>query len=35
MVSKELDGDGRYCVAGVVHGFKKEMKELLLRGKDG
>jgi hypothetical protein len=30
MVSKELDGDGRHCVAGVVHGLKKEMVELLL-----
>jgi hypothetical protein len=30
MVSKELDGDGRDCVAGVVYGLKKEMVELLL-----
>jgi hypothetical protein len=30
MVRKEIDGDGRDCVAGVVHGLKKEMVELLL-----
>jgi hypothetical protein len=30
MVSKEIDGDDRDCVAGVVHGLKKEMVELLL-----
>jgi hypothetical protein len=30
MVSKELDGDGRGCVARVLHGLKKEMVELLL-----
>jgi hypothetical protein len=30
MVSKELDGDCKDHVAGVVHGLKKEMVELLL-----
>jgi hypothetical protein len=30
MVSKELDGDGKYFVVGVVHGLKKEMVKLLL-----
>jgi hypothetical protein len=30
MVSKELDCDDRDCVAGVVHGLKKEMVEILL-----
>jgi hypothetical protein len=30
MVSEELDGDGRNCVAGVFHGLKKEMVEVLL-----
>jgi hypothetical protein len=30
MVSEKLDGDGINCVAGVVHGLKKEMVEVLL-----
>jgi hypothetical protein len=33
MVSKELDGDGRDCVAGVVHGLKKEMEAKMVEAK--